>query len=213
MVNRMDKYPRTYHLPWSPGSTTDDKKMVSVDLFSGQRVVITEKMDGENTTLTREKTYARSPDSRNHISREWIKNFWSKIAYLIPKNIRVCGENMYAKHSIHYNDLLNYFLGFSVWHNDLCLSWKETACLFNLLGIESVPILYRGMYNQKVIDKLSGYKEGYVIRLEDSFHRNIFKNVVGKYVRKNHVQTDKHWRHQKIVKNILIEGQSQRPAT
>ena len=27
------KYPRTYHLPWSPGATSDDKKL-SPDWFS-----------------------------------------------------------------------------------------------------------------------------------------------------------------------------------
>ena len=45
------KYPRTYHVPWSPGTTSDDRLLKSVDQFVGKRVVVTEKMDGENTTM------------------------------------------------------------------------------------------------------------------------------------------------------------------
>ena len=33
------KYPRTYHLPWSPGSTSDDKKLTVVD-FNGVSVKV-----------------------------------------------------------------------------------------------------------------------------------------------------------------------------
>jgi hypothetical protein len=45
--------------------------------------------------------------------------------------------------------------------------------------------------------------EGYVIRLADSFHYKNFQKSVVKYVRKNHVKTDKHWMQQTIIKNIL----------
>lgn len=48
------KYPRTYHLPWSPGATDDDRVLTDEELeanFSGRMVVATEKMDGENTTM------------------------------------------------------------------------------------------------------------------------------------------------------------------
>ena len=41
------KYPRTSHLPWSLGSTDDDKMLQSVDHFIGQEVVVTVKLDGE----------------------------------------------------------------------------------------------------------------------------------------------------------------------
>ena len=45
------KYPRTYHVPWSPGATSDDKKLPEqwfyADGWAGSEIVITEKMDGE----------------------------------------------------------------------------------------------------------------------------------------------------------------------
>ena len=45
------KYPRTYHVPWSPGLQNDDRMMESTERWTGMEVVITEKVDGENTTL------------------------------------------------------------------------------------------------------------------------------------------------------------------
>lgn len=42
------KYPRTLHLPGSPGMTDDDKVIKSLAGFEGEEVVVTAKMDGEN---------------------------------------------------------------------------------------------------------------------------------------------------------------------
>lgn len=42
------KYPRTFHLPWSPGVTRDDRIMPDYTIFEGQHVMICEKRDGEN---------------------------------------------------------------------------------------------------------------------------------------------------------------------
>ena len=43
-------------------------------------LVITEKMDGENTTIHNGGTFARSPDSRYHPSRDWLKAFAASIS-------------------------------------------------------------------------------------------------------------------------------------
>ena len=50
-MNEYIKYPRTFHLPWSPGATSDDKMLDGIDHFFGCECVITEKLDGENTTI------------------------------------------------------------------------------------------------------------------------------------------------------------------
>lgn len=66
------KYPRTLHLPWSLGRTSDDKVLSSMDHFSGREVVVTEKMDGENTTIYSDGLHARSTTSQRHPSRSWV---------------------------------------------------------------------------------------------------------------------------------------------
>lgn len=200
------KYPRTHHLPWSPGVNDDDRVISSMDAFIGKRVIATEKKDGENTSMYRDYIHARSLDSNNHISRNWVKNMWARIAYEIPQDWRICGENLYAEHSIPYNDLPSYFLGFSIWNEkNICLSWDETCDYFELLGIKKVPVLYDGIYDEAVIkslwnDKDWGLKEGYVLRVADEFKFSEFRFKVAKFVRKGHIQTTKHWMHGQQMK-------------
>jgi hypothetical protein len=201
------KYPKTFHLPWSEAITNDDKVMGS-NPFNGKHVIITEKMDGENTTLYHDHIHARSLDSKHHPSRDWVKAFWGQIKHDIPPEIRICGENVAAKHSIWYNDLMSYFYGFSVWVNETCLDWESTMDWFDLLDITPVPVLYDGIFSKRIAvqiqDRMDFNKqEGYVIRLADSFDINDFQTSVGKYVRPHHVQTDEHWMTKPIEPNGL----------
>ncbi|MGF1687487.1 RNA ligase family protein [Photobacterium japonica] len=205
------KYPRTPHLPWSPGATSDDIRCIDTRMFVGKQVVVTEKMDGENTTLYRELTHARSVDSRNHPSRDWLKRFHAAIRHDIPEGWRLCGENLYAQHSIVYSSLKSYFYGFSVWDsNNQCLSWDETLIWFELLGIQSPPVLYQGLWDEDAIRRIhtdTGESEGYVVRLQDGFAFDAFSLSVAKWVRKGHVQTDQHWMFAEIIPNSLDDQQ------
>lgn len=202
------KYPRTPHLPWSPGAADDDKVLKDLSYFEGKRIVITKKMDGENTTMYSNHIYARSIDSRGGIDRDWVKTFWSSIAHNIPENWRICGENLWARHSIAYDELPSYFMAFSIWDNsNICLSWNDTVQYCNLLGIEHVPVIYDGIWNMSIVRYLDRdldfeKDEGFVVRLADRFAYDDFGISVAKYVRKGHVQTDDiHWRHQLLVQN------------
>jgi hypothetical protein len=124
---------------------------------------------------------------------------------------RVCGENLFAKHSIRYENLLSYFYGFSIWNErNECLGWDETLEYFELLGITPVEVLYDGIWDEKKIreigDKLPlGREEGYVIRKARSFKYGEFRHSMAKFVRKNHVTTEDHWRHAQIVANGLTK--------
>jgi len=194
------KYPRTMHCPWSPGVHDDDKVIESLEDFIGKRVIVTKKMDGENTTFYQDHIHARSIDSRGGEDRAWVKQFWSTIAHDIPEGWRICGENLWAEHSIHYSDLKSYFYGFSIWNEvNHCLSWDEMLQYFELFGIVNVPVLYDGIYDEKAIRKLGDSldftkDEGYVIRVAEGFSYGEFHKKVMKFVRKGHIQTTKHWR-------------------
>lgn len=202
------KYPRTFHLPWSVGCTSDDKKLTSIDHFIDRLVVITEKMDGENTTIYRDHVHARSLDSSHHWSRSRVKELQSRL-YDLPEDLRICGENLYAKHSIKYDNLEDYFQVFSIWNHEECLSWKDTVEWVEILGLKTVPVLYTGVFDQKKIDEIWASKnpekcEGYVVRLADSFNIKDFSKSVAKYVRANHVQTDEHWMTAEPETNTLV---------
>lgn len=204
------KYPRTYHLPWSEGITDDDRIIPSLDSFINKRVIITEKMDGENTSMYTDHIHARSIDSRGGEDRAWVKQLWCTFAHDIPVGWRICGENLWAEHSIHYDDLRSYFQGFSIWNDkNECLSWNDTLFWFELLGITPVQVLYDGVWDEHTIRRMWSDDnwakcEGYVVRVADSFMYNHFKSSVAKFVRKGHVQTAKHWRAgRKFIPNTL----------
>lgn len=197
-TNRV-KFPRTSHLPWSPGMNSDDRMIKSMDAFIGQRVIATIKMDGENTTMYTDYIHARSIDGRNHPSRAWVKAFHGRICGDIPEGWRICGENLYAKHSIGYTNLPSYFMGFHVWNDaNVCLAWDETIEYFDLIGITPVEVVYDGIYDEVALKSICSSLqwdtcEGLVLRRADSFTYGQYRTHVAKYVRKGHVQTNQHW--------------------
>lgn len=209
----LKKYPRTFHLPWSRSRTDDDKILRTVDHFEGKEVVVTEKLDGENTTLYRNHIHARSLDSKDHASRHWVKMLHGTISFHIPEGWRICGENVYALHSIYYEHLTSYFYVFSIWNeNNECLSWDETVEWAELLGLETAPVLYRGIWSEETVKScytkqsvFGGEQEGYVVRLTERFSYEDFKQSAAKFVRKNHVQTDQHWLSKPVVPNGIAQ--------
>ncbi|WP_329426195.1 AAA family ATPase [Streptosporangium sp. NBC_01495] len=199
-------YPRTPHLPWSPGVASDDVRAGGLAGLVGREVVVTEKLDGENTTLYQDGTHARSLDSAHHPSRAWIKALHGRIARFIPPGRRVCGENLYARHSIEYRDLESWFYAFSVWDGDHCLDWDRTARLTRRLGVPVPPVLWRGVFDERALRALrldTARQEGYVVRTVDGFHREEFAHRVAKWVRPRHVQTTEHWMLAPVVENGL----------
>lgn len=192
------KYPRTYHLPWSSCQTKSDRILTNTDHFKGKTVVVTEKLDGENTSLYQDKIHARSINGKSHLSQGWVRNFHAQIAHNIPFGFRICGENLYARHSILYQALPSYFMGFSVWTGMDCLGWDQTMEWFELLDITPVPVLYEGRFEgidwdgfERDTQRLN--REGYVVRLADTFHIRDFRTSVAKYVRPNHIQNAHRW--------------------
>lgn len=204
------KYPRTYHLPWSQGVTDDDRVMEDPDrYFGGKEIVITEKMDGENTTMYPDYIHARSIDSGSHPSRGWVKNLHGQIAHDIPNGWRVCGENLFAQHSLEYTDLPSFFMVFSIWDDrNVCLSWDDTIGYAVCLGLHTVPLLYRGPYSSSMVQQIAqsldfSRTEGYVIRLADEFPYRAFRQSAAKFVRRSHVTTTHNWMMQAVRPNQM----------
>ncbi len=200
-------------MPWSPGATSDDKIMRDMKYLEVQTdVVVTEKMDGENTTIYCDGSHARSTDSVMHPSMNMIKKLQARIGHDIPPGWRLCGENVYARYSIGYDALPASFLLFSIWdEHDMCLSWDDTKEWAQLLGLVTVPVLYHGPWDEVTIKRCftgdswyGGAQEGYVVKRAKSFHMCDFAHLVAKFVRPNHVQTDKHWMQHAVIPNGII---------
>lgn len=211
------KYPRTLHLPWSPGRTKDDRVHSSVDHLLGRELVVTEKMDGENTTVYSDGyIHARSVDSSNHQSRNRLKADIQHWAHDLPRGWRVCGENLTATHSIKYSHLPDRFLLFSIWDGNRCLGWDETEEWAELLGLSTPKVLWRGSpETAKGLESAltrswallggSEVSEGYVLRPVDEFELREFHRSVGKYVREDHVSSAQHWMHRPYEENGVAQ--------
>ena len=202
------KYPRTLHLPWSQGVSSDDKMHANVDAWAGMNVVVTEKMDGECTTVYPDGyVHARSVTPQPHPSRSWLLGYSSQWAYDLPAGWRLVGESLHTVHSLAYDQLADLFLVHSLWNAGECLSWDETTEWAELLGLHTVPVLWRGTFPadnpERVFQQAreaagvadETRSEGYVVRPAGAFPAALFDKVVGKYVRADHVTADRHWRH------------------
>lgn len=194
------KFPSIYHLPFSPGVSRKDKVLDNANHFIGKDVIKTEKLDGENTSLLSNKIHARSETSTHHPSQSLIKQFHAIIKHEIPPHIQIVGENMFAKHSIYYDQLTSYFYVFAVidLERKVFLSIDETEKWSEKLELNTVPVLDKGNYSNidLMLPQHSTFGktiEGFVIRDVNEFFVKDIQFHVAKYVRKNHVQTNKHW--------------------
>ena len=194
------KYPRTYHLPFSEGRSSDDKIITDLSSFIGKEIVVTEKMDGENTSLYSDRMHARSLDSQHNYTRDWVKKMHSVIKHDIPEGWRLCGENMAYYHSINYKNLEGFFYLLSVWNADnVCLSWDDTVEWASILDIPQPEVFYRGPFDIEILHDIKdnldyNICEGFVGRLTSSFHYDEFSSSVFKFVRKDHVnESSDHW--------------------
>lgn len=212
------KYPKTYHLPFSEGATSDDKRLGS-DWFAeykGREVVLTEKLDGENSCMSQYGVFARSHATPTRTP--WSKNLWdynglyNKVKSVIGADEEVFGENLFGVHSIEYSRLKHYFHVFAVrglsnemFHFPVWYSWDDVETVAEMMGVPTVPVLWRGIFSgedevegkiRELMKEPSAYgdtKEGVVMRIADEFYTEDFPKYVCKYVRANHVQTDEHW--------------------
>ena len=207
------KYPRSFHLPWSPGGTRDDKRMNSTEAFCGVPIVITEKLDGSNMAMTRTAIFARSHSGPpTHPSFAWAKALHARVSSQIDENITLFGEYCYAVHSIPYAALPGYFFLFGV-RDDATGEWWDWDAVemqAAILEVPTVPVLFRGVIRsiadlEKFTQSLAvqpssfgGDREGMVVRVASKFADEEFGNLLGKYVRAGHVQTDEHWMFQEI---------------
>jgi hypothetical protein len=182
-------------------------------------LIITEKMDGGNVCLERDNCFARSHGQPpTHRSYDAFKGLHARVKYKIPADIQLFGEWLYAKHSIHYDNLPNYLMLFGVrnkktgqWSN-----WDEVVSTAKLIETCTVPVLDKlfarnEAHLQSATSRLAntasvyGEKEGVVVRHRDGFADEDFTKCLGKWVRANHV-TDKGfaWKFKQIEKNGLL---------
>lgn len=211
------KYGRTYHFPFSPGTTSDDR--ISHDYWSAiekiETLVHTEKLDGENNCLSRYGVFARSHAAPSQSPwTAWLRERWQLLKNDLG-DLEIFGENLYAIHSIEYLQLQSHYYVFGIRRLDTWLSWEETKFYAGMLDFPVVPELKtlqqpleQNQFESELlsivsrpgtlgsVDIMSGKvctMEGVVTRNTGEYPVGEFASNVFKYVRKGHVKTDEHW--------------------
>jgi hypothetical protein len=211
------KYGRTYHYPFSPGTTSDDR--INTEYWENisrlKTVIHTEKLDGENNCLSQYGVFARSHAAPT--VSPWTRALREK--WNLLKNdlgdYELFGENLYAIHSIIYPEIEEHYYVFGVRMLDKWLSWEETVFIANCFDFPTVPQLAlqadfsdRQQFENEILALVHQPStfgsidtqtlqpctmEGIVTRNLDEYDVTDFQQNVMKYVRKGHVKTDEHW--------------------
>lgn len=211
------KYGRTYHYPFSPGTTSDNR--IQHDYWDQiqkiPKLIHTEKLDGENNCLSKLGVFARSHAAPTVSPwTESIRRYWQLIRNDLG-SLEIFVENLYAIHSIEYGNIENHFYVFAVREYDQWLSWDETKFYAALIGLPVVPEILvfdppveKMAFEQQIhhitqqpsvlrsYDAFNGNPvtmEGIVTRNINGYPVSAFAQNVFKYVRKGHVKTDEHW--------------------
>ncbi len=205
------KYFRSYHFPFSPGTTSDDRISKDYSFLENREVIISEKLDGENNCITRGGVCARSHTS--YTVSPWsrvVRDIHARIGHQLDENTFIFGEGMGAIHSIDYKELDSYFYMFGVRVGTEWLKWDDVCEYADILELPTVPILERGKFSdikskveENVIkpSTLGGVDtstqreemEGVVVRATNAFDQSESHLNLLKWVRKNHVKTDEFW--------------------
>lgn len=224
------KYSRTYHYPFSPGTTSDDR--IAHDYWDHIQyipdLIHTEKLDGENNCLSKFGVFARSHAAPT--TSPWTENlrrFWQLVKHDLG-DLEIFGENLYAIHSIEYRKLEHHFYVFGIRQHEHWLGWEETQFYAGLLDLPTVPVIgtdhrpdNRKLFEAGMLMLVNGsgrfepydVSDGKATSMEGIVTRNANGYLVAdlaenlfKYVRKGHVKTDEHWTRNWKRARLINEG-------
>ena len=201
------KYPRTPYWPHSPTIGRGDAVHSDPERFVGRAVVVTEKLDGSNVLIHRGRVYGRSVGSES--TGKWMAMVKKHHAWKVTEaDDYLHGEDIYGVHSIEYGAVGEdeTFHAFAL--RDSRGDFRSMSALERFAAarrIPVVPVVHRGTFasvaelrafiegEHAMPSALGGEREGVVVRVAEGFSRSDFARNVCKSVRKDHVQTDRHW--------------------
>lgn len=219
------KFPRTPHLFVVSGLDIRDDKVLSdqeCQSFLNNNIILEEKVDGANIGISLSENGDLQIQNRGNyilpgshpqfnLIWDWAYSRLTLLQKYISNDFIVFGEWCYAKHSIKYTSLPDWFLGFDVYDKKkkVFLNNEFRNQLLKNINIEIIPTLDKGKYSRADLEKLlsiskskfySGPIEGIYLRYEDS--EKLIKRA--KIVKKDFIQEiDIHWSKKELISNKL----------
>jgi ATP-dependent RNA circularization protein (DNA/RNA ligase family) len=219
------KFPRTPHLFVLPGLNIRDDKILSEEdaslFFKTNMVIVEEKVDGANVGISFDNNELKLQNRGNYIqpnSEPQFETIWNwayqKLSLLeshLGNRYILFGEWCYAKHSIYYKRLPDWFIGFDLYDKliNKFLATPKRNEILKQANIAIVPrIISKKITKQDIIRIINteqshlggGGLEGIYLRIES--HDFLISRA--KVVRKDFIQEiDEHWSKKKLIKNEL----------
>ncbi len=223
------RYPHTPHLAWLGEVKPRADKVLTPEAASAllsDEVVVEEKIDGANLGLSvTEGGALRAQNRGTYLERDHahpqFRPLWSWLAArehalvraLWPDRI-LFGEWCVAVHSVRYDRLPDWFLGFDVYDRSAGRFWNTARRddLLAGLGLEPVPRLAAGRFTLDDLKALLGPSrvgslpmEGIVVRRDEAG----WSVGRAKLVRAAFIQgLDAHWSTSALRTNTLVGGAS-----
>ncbi len=230
MTEDFVKFPHTPHLVWLGNQSPRADKVLPpsevADLLS-DAVVVEEKVDGANLGLSvGPDGLVRAQNRGNWLKRgshaqfdafwAWLDQWQTDLSETLGDHLMLFGEWCLAVHSVRYNALPDWFLGFDVYDRSTGRFWDvlRRDALINDLGLAGVPRLAKGRFSVAELrnmlsqpSKLGGDSlEGIYIRADE----NGWLKARAKIVRFEFVQTiDEHWSRGPIKRNTVCSTQTE----
>lgn len=220
------KYPRMLRLPLEKEQRSSKRYATDTDIkeLLSSEVVIDEKLDDSAVSFSKEGDDIVAYGKRNEIMRNGVlknrakpyilldKWYWEHIENLqrIPDGYTLFGAWMYAKHTIYYDRLPDYWLYFDVFNGDefifLTDEWSEITENIDLWAVPHIGI---GRYTLKSLKEIADYKQKSVYgdRMEGFVVKNYEKQIFMKFVKREFdidLEESKHWLKQPLEINRVV---------
>ena len=226
MTNDFHKFPRTPHLAVLSDSVIRDDKVMSAserEMFLRHELVVEEKIDGANLGISFNGEARVRCQNRGSYLQYPYEGQWKKLSeWLAPKTdilfekladrYILFGEWCYAQHSVFYNRLPDWFLGFDIFDKESLkfLSCSRRDAIFRDIDISGIPTIAKGHFT---LSKLKGIlslsrlcdkpAEGIYLR----FDQEDWLKQRAKLVRPEFIQSvGDHWTRGGIKTNQLKQG-------
>ena len=217
------KFPSTPHLAVLGNNIFRDDKVMSEpqrEAFLRHKLVVEEKVDGANLGISFDSLGNLKVQSRGAYLPAPYSGQWKKLSeWLAPKTDLLFevlkdqhilfGEWCYAQHSVYYDRLPDWFLGFDIFHkkNLKFFSCQRRDKMLHEIGISQVPLIKRGNFSlTELANLLSNSQlggtpaEGIYLRFDDGD----WLGQRAKLVRPEFLQAiEEHWSRRRIEPNRL----------
>jgi len=223
-TNFIHKFPRTQHIFNIGGATVDDRILSKDDyenFMNNEDVFIAEKVDGAQLGISIDENYKVVVQNRSHYVNskshsqfekldKWIMDHSQSLYELLDQDTILFGEWLYAKHSIYYSKLPDYFMAFDLYDKKKKLFYNRDILVNKLkdTNIHYVREIYRGKIKDKnqllkLIEQKSAYTDDRVEGIYLKIFENNYVKSRCKLVRNDFLSGNEHWSKGIIKKNTI----------